>query len=94
VYPAPPRQKSIVEDYVLVVVVVSLLCGLWIIMNEVVMKFSNIATNYAGAQGGEIIGWIITFWRVMPVGVFVGVLVWAVMRSTRREPFSQYGEGY
>ena len=90
-YPAPPRQRGITEDYILVVVVVSLLCFLWILFNEVVMKFSNIAIPYAGTQGGEIIGWIIMFWRIMPVITFIGVLVWAVMRSTKKEPFSEYG---
>lgn len=89
-YPAPPRQKSIIEDYVLVVVVVSMLCALWILFNEVIMKFSNIALGYAGAQGGEIIGWIITFWRIMPVITFIGVLVWAIMRATKREPYQEW----
>jgi hypothetical protein len=90
-YPAPPRQKSIIEDYVLVVVVVSMLCGLWIVFNEVVMKFSNTALGYAGSTGGEIIGWIILFWSILPVGVFIGVLIWAVMRATKKEPYQEWG---
>lgn len=95
-YPQPPEpRRSIVEDYALVVIFVSIICFIWIIFNEVVIKVADIAAGYTTSEGAAILNFIVLIWRILPVALIIGIWAWAFMRAFRgREPYQQYGGGY
>ena len=80
-----PKQKSIEEAIPFMLVVVCLVCGLWIVFNEAVIKMTNMDTVYAaGGPGTEILS----------VGIIIGVSAWAFMRTIKKESYAQYTGRY
>ena len=87
--------KSIEQAIPFILVVVCLVCGLWIVFNEVVIKMANIGTVCAaGGPGAEIMNWLIMFWRILSVGIIIGVSAWAFMRAIKKESYAQYTGRY
>jgi hypothetical protein len=83
--------KSIEQAMPFILVVVCLVCGLWIVFNEAVIKMANIGTVCAaGEPRAEIMSWLIMFWRILSVGIIIGVLAWAFMRAVKKGSYAQY----
>jgi len=83
-------QRGIVEDYVLVTIVVVIVSVCWIIGNEVVLKIGNMGLELVEGSAAALINTLILFWRIAPVILIIGVLVWAVARAFKKEPYAQY----
>ena len=83
-------QRGIVEDYVLVTIVVVIVSVCWIIGNEVVLKIGNMGLELVEGSAAALINTLILFWRIAPVILIIGVLVWAVARAFKKEPYIQY----
>ena len=88
--PYQAEQRGIVEDYVLVTIVVVIVSVCWTIGNEVVLKIGNMGLELVEGTAAALINTLILFWRIAPVILIIGVLVWAVARAFKKEPYAQY----
>jgi hypothetical protein len=90
--PARHQEHHIVRDYALVIIVVCFLAVPWIIFNEVVMRVGNVGFGIVGRTGAaaDIINFIILIYRIIPIGMILGVFVWCFMRAVKKEPYYQF----
>ena len=77
------RQKSIVEEYAWAIGGIAITIFLWLILNEPVMKLINAAVPLSAAQGVQLLGFIVLVWRIWPIGMVGGILVWMIMRGAK-----------
>lgn len=100
-------ERGIIRDYMIVVIVVSFVCVLWVCMNEIVWQLSDIAITQTenlhidnsefpdpASSAKGIIDFLVLIWRVLPVVIILGVWAWALDRSFKHEPYTQYPGGY
>ena len=86
-----PQERGITEDYMLAAISISIVCVLWIVFNEAVIKIANITASFPlESQASSIVSLLVTIWRALPVAIIIGVLVWVLMRAVKREPYAQY----
>ena len=93
VYPVPYQERTdILRDYALVIIFVCVLAFVWVIFNEVVMNVGNTAISLVGETGvpSDLIHFIITIYRIVPIGMVIGVFLWVFLRATRKEPYQEY----
>jgi len=38
----------------------------------------------------DLVNFIILIYRLIPIGMVIGVFIWCFMRAVRREPYSQF----
>lgn len=88
--PQQYQGGSILKDYALVIIFVHLTAALWIILNEAVMGLGNVGLDMVSGTGADILNFLILIWRVIPIGMILGVWVWVFLRAVRREPYQQY----
>jgi len=90
----PPQyqEHSVVHDYALAIIFVHFVAVFFIILNEVVMKVGNIGLGMVGTTGiaADLINFLILIWRIVPIGMILGVWLWVFLRAVRKEPYSQY----
>jgi len=84
------EESKIVRDYALVIIFVCMLAALWIIFNEAVMGVGNIALDMVNGTAADLVNFIILIYRLIPIGMVIGVFIWCFMRAVRREPYSQF----
>ncbi len=86
--------SSILKDYALVIIFVHFVAVLWIILNEAVMGIGNVGLDMVEGTATDLINFLILIWRIIPIGMIIGVWVWVFLRAVRREPYQQYAGGY
>lgn len=92
--PSQYQESSIIRDYALVIIFVSMLAVFFIILNEVVLKLGNVGLGMVTGQAAELINFLILIWRVTPIMMVLGVFVWVFLRAVRREPYQMQMGGY
>jgi len=92
VYEYPEENTSIIRDYALVIISVHVVAFLWIIFNEAVMGVGNAALDLVGTTGtaADLVNFLILIYRMIPIGLIIGIWVWVFLRATKREPYQQY----
>lgn len=100
-------ERGIIRDFMIVVVVVSFVCALWICTNEIVLQLGDIGIEQTenlhidnpdfpdpASSAKGIIDFLVLVWRVLPVALIIGVWAWGIMRAFKHEPYTQYPVGY
>lgn len=100
-------ERGIIRDFMIVVIIVSFVCVLWIIFNECVMSLGDIGIEQTenchidnpdfpdpASSAKGIIDFLVLVWRVLPVALILGVWAWGIMRAFKHEPYTQYPGGY
>jgi len=84
-----------IREYVFAIAIVHVISVVWILFNEVVMSVESIASDLVNGYGiaVELLGWLVTIYRIIPIIMIVGVWVWAFLRAFKREPYTEFG-GY
>lgn len=101
------NERGIIRDFMLVVIVVTLVCVLWIVFNEAVWQLSDMAITQTenlhidnsdfpdpASSAKAVIDFAVLIWRVLPVAIIIGVWAWGLMRAFKYEPYTQYPRGY
>ena len=90
--PSQYQESNIVKDYALLIIFVCVLASLWIILNEVVMKVGNVAVDIVGTTGiaADLVNFLILIYRIVPIGMVLGVFLYVFLRAVRKEPYSQF----
>lgn len=90
--PTQYQESSVIRDYALVIIFVCTLAVLWIIFNEVVMKVGNATFDIVGTTGiaADLVNFIILIYRMIPIGMIIGVFVWCFLRAVKKEPYQQF----
>ena len=89
--PSSYQEESILKQYALAIIFVHVLAMVWILLNEAVMGIGNAAFDMVGTTGqaADMINFLILIYRVIPIGMIIGVWVWIFLRAAKREPYYQ-----
>jgi len=87
------ESRNPIREYVFAIAIVHIIAVIWILFNEVVMSVSDVAFDFVGTTGtpADIVNWLITIYRIIPIMMIIAVWVWAFMRAFRKEAFEQFG---
>lgn len=81
-------ERGGIGEYVNVLIAVGLVCGVWIIMDEMVFRLGSVASNLsAGTPGFSIMAFVVNCWRVFPFVVAIGAILWVILKATQDEPY-------
>lgn len=82
------EERGIVGAYIRVLIVVAAVAIGWLVLNEVVVKVGAIAQDMSSdPSASNVIVLVLKLWRIFPIVLFVGAMIWAVLMSSREEPY-------
>ena len=84
------QESSILKDYALVIIFVHFVAALWIILNEAVVGVANVGLDLVAGTAADIINFLVLIYRIVPIGMIIGIWIYVFVRAVKREPYQQW----
>lgn len=85
------QSRNPIREYIMALVVVTMIAVFWVIMNEAVMGVGNVAIDMVEGTAEDLVNTLISIYRITPIAMVIGVWIWCFYRAFKREPFEEFG---